>query len=386
MNLLRRYLGFCVVASILFASSCSNKDSVIVDIKVKSKEDSKVYFEKINFSDSKVIDSAEISKGNNSIRFKAKALAEPSFFAIRIPGKGDITILCEANEKVNLIVDAEKINEYTVLGSKGSQFTKDLSLKLLASKTKLYDFKEQYNSTQDEIKKKMIEQEYYAVIDSQRAYNSRFIWANTMSRASVMALYQKFDDEMYVFDKSNDIVLFKAVASSLKALYPKSDYTEGMLNDIKRMDGIVRNAKIQDIIKQSVATIPDISLSTPSGNIVKLSSLKGKVVLLNFWASFDQQSMMDIRELIETYNQFKGKGFEIYQVSLDTSRDDWVNAIESASLPGINVCGLNPNGSIDAKIYNVTQLPTNYLIDKHHTIVGKNLFGEELKKKLREIL
>jgi hypothetical protein len=63
-----------------------------------------------------------------------------------------------------------------------------------------------------------------------------------------------------------------------------------------------------------------------------------------------------------------------------------VNAIESASLPGINVSELNPKGSIDAKIYNVTQLPTNYLIDKNHTIVGKNLFGQELKKKLREIL
>lgn len=370
----------------LFTSSCSNKNSVIVEINVKSKKDSKVYFEKINFSDSKFIDSTDISKGDNNIRFKVKDLTEPSFFTIQIPDKGEITILCEANEKVNVIVDAEKINDYTVLGSKGSQFTKDLSLKLLASKTKLLDLKEQYNSTQDEIKKKMIEQEYYAVIDSQRAYNSKFIWANTMSRASVMALYQKFDDEMYVFDKSEDIILFKAVASSLKALYPNSEYTQGMLNDIKRMEGIVRNAKIQDMIKQSVASIPDISLSTPKGDVVKLSSLKGKVVLLNFWASYDQQSMLDIRELIETYNQFKGKGFEIYQVSLDTNRDDWLNAIESASLPGINVCGLNPKGSIEAGTYNVTQLPTNFLIDRNHTIVGKNLFGEELRKKLRDIL
>lgn len=386
MNLLRKTLGFCIVLSILFASSCSNKDAVVISIKVKSNNDSQVYLEKLNFSKSEIIDSTEISKGENSVKFKINNIIEPTFFVIRIKGQGDITLLCEPKEKANLIVDADKIYDYTVIGSKGSVLTKGLSSKLFESKNKLIDLKGKYNNTQDEIKRKLIEQEYYAVIDTQRAYNSKFIWKNTMSRASVMALYQKFDDEFYVFDKSDDIVLFKAVASSLRALYPNSDYTKGMLADIKRMEDIVTSAKLKNIISQSVSSIPDISLSTPKGEVVKLSSLKGKVVLLNFWASWDQTSMMDIRELIETYNQFKGKGFEIYQVSLDTNKEDWVNAIESASLPGINVSELNPKGSIDAKIYNVTQLPTNYLIDKNHSIVGKNLFGQELKKKLREIL
>ncbi len=386
MNLLRKYLGFCVVGSILFASSCSNKDTVVINIKIKTKKDSQVYIDKLNFSKSEIVDSTEISKGDNDIRFKISEVVEPTFFVVRIKGQGEITLLCEPKEKLNLIIDTEKVNDYTVIGSKGSQLSKDLSSKLLESKGKLIDLKEKYNSTQDEIKKKLIEQEYFAVIDTQRAYNSRFIWKNTMSRASVMALYQKFDNDFFVFDKSEDLILFKAVASSLRALYPNSDYTKGMLADIKRMEGIISSAKIKNIISQSVSSIPDISLSTPKGDVIKLSSLKGKVVLLNFWASFDQQSMMDIRELIETYKQFKGKGFEIYHVSLDTNRDEWVNAIESVSLPGINVCELNPNGSKDAKKYNVTQLPTNYLIDKNHTIVGKNLFGEELKKKLREIL
>ena len=387
MNLLKKYLGFCVVAmAMLFASSCNNKDAVVVDIKVKSKNDSKIYIDKLNFASSQVIDSSDISAGDNSVRFKMRTVTEPTFYVVRVTQKGAITLLCEPNEKVNLIINAENINDYTVIGSKGSVFTKELSAKLNDSKSKLIDLRAKYNSTQDEIKKKMIEQEYYAAIDSQRAYNSRFIWKNAMSRASVMALYQKFDDNLYVFDRGEDLVLFKVVGSSLRALYPNSEYTKGMLADIKRMEGIIRSAKIKNMISQSVETIPDISLSTPKGDIVKLSSLKGKVVLLNFWASFDQTSMMDIRELIETYNQFKGKGFELYQVSLDSNREDWVNAIESAGLPGINVCELSPNVTVSARVYNVNQLPTNYLIDRNHTIVGKNLFGEELKKKLREIL
>ncbi len=386
MSLLKKYLRFCGVGFFLFACSCSNNNSVVIEVNLKCDKDSRVYIDKLNFSGSETIDSTDISSGNNSFKFKMKQVVEPTFFVIRVPEKGAITLLCEPNEEVNLVVDTKDINDFVVTGSKGSLLTKNLSDKLSESKNKLIDLKNKYNNTTDEIKKKLIEQEYYAVIDSQRVYNSKFIWKNTMSRASVMALYQKFDYEFYVFDKDEDIVLFKAVASSLRAIYPNSEYTKGMLADIKRMEGIVRGAKLQEMVKQSVETIPDISLSTPQGDIVKLSSLKGKVVLLNFWASFDQQSMMDIRELIETYKQFKGKGFEIYQVSLDFNRDDWVNAIESVSLPGINVCELNPKGSIDAKIYNVTQLPTNFLIDRKHTIVGKNLFGEELRKKLREIL
>ncbi|RPH32347.1 MAG: AhpC/TSA family protein [Bacteroidales bacterium] len=387
MNFLKvRYLGFCAVVVLLSLSSCSNKDSVVVRVKITNNADSKIYIDKLNYANSQVIDSSEISKGENLIRFKVKSVFEPTFLVIRVPEHGAITLLCEPNEKMNLIVNTDKYYDYTVLDSKGSQKTKELAAKLSDSKKKLYDLKVKFNLAKEEGLKSLIEQEYNATIDSQRAYNSKFIWANTMSRASVMAVYQKFDDEFYVFDRSEDIVLFKAVASSLRAIYPNSDYTKGMLVDIKRMEEIVRSAKLKNMISTSVSSIPDITLSNPKGDVIKLSSFKGKVILLNFWASWDQSSMMDIRELIETYSQFKNKGFEIYQVSLDTNRDDWVNAIESAGLPGVNVCELNPNGSLDARIYNVSQLPSNYLIDKNFTIVGKNLFGEALKKKIREIL
>ncbi len=381
-----RYLGFCTVLVLFLFSSCSNKNSAIVRVKITSANDSKIYIEKLNFSNSELIDSSEVSKGENSIKFTVKSVIEPTFIVVRVPSKGAITLLCEPNERMTLIINSEKFYDYTVLGSKGSQKTKELAVKLSDSKNKLNDLRVKFNLAQDEVLKSMIEQEYNATIDSQRTYNTRFIWANTMSRASVMAVYQKFDDESYVFDQADDIILFKTVASSLRAIYPNSDYAKGMLADIKRMDALVHNAKLKNMISQSASTIPDIALRNPNGDMVKMSSLKGKVILLNFWASWDQSSMMDIRELIEIYKQFKNRGFEVYQVSLDTNRDDWVNAIESAGLPGINVCELNPNGSIDARVYNVTQLPSNYIIDKDFTIVGKNLFGDALKKKLLEIL
>lgn len=387
MNFLRlRYLVVYTFLSLLLLNSCSDKNSVVVNVNINCDKDSKIYIDRLNFSNYQVIDSSEISKGSNNIKFKVKEIAEPTFFVVRVPSKGAITILCEPNESMKLIINDDKFFDYTVVGSKGSKLTKELSSRLNDSRTKLSDLKVKYNLVQDKVLKSLVEQEYNATIDSQRAYNSKFIWANTMSRASVMAVYQKFEDDLYVFDKSEDIILFKAVASSLKALYPESDYAKGMVADIKKMESIVQTAKLNNMLSQVESTIPDIALKSQNGVEVKMSSLKGKVILLNFWASWDQSSMMDIRELSEIYKQFKSRGFEVYQVSLDTNREDWVNAIESASLPGINVCELNPNGSYDARIYNVTQLPSNYLIDKNFTIVGKNLFGEALKKKLRELL
>jgi len=387
MNFFRlKYLSVWAIATILLLNSCNDKNSVSVRLRITSSKDSKIYIDKLNFSNVETLDSSDIYKGEDNIHFKVKAVSEPVFLVLRVKGKGAITLLCEPGEKANLIINTDKFYDYTVLGSKGSQKTKALEAKLSDTKNKLYNLRLKYNLEQQLGTKSMIEQEYNAVIDSQRAYSSRFIWANVMSRASVMAIYQKYDDESYVFDKAEDLMLFKAVASSLIAFYPKSDYSKGMLADIKKMEGIVRNVKLSNMIGQSVNTLPEISLSNPSGNIVKLSSLKGKVILLDFWASWDQSSLMDNRELIETYRQFKSRGFEIYQVSLDTNREEWVTAIESAGLPWINVSELNPQGSLCARAYNINQLPANYLIDRSHAIIGKNLYGEALKKKLREIL
>jgi hypothetical protein len=96
--------------------------------------------------------------------------------------------------------------------------------------------------------------------------------------------------------------------------------------------------------------------------------------------------MMENRELIEIYRKYKSKGFEIYQVSLDVDREPWLAAIESIGMPWINVCELNPNGSSVIGLYNVTRIPANYLISRDHSIAGKNLFGAQLEKKLKEIL
>ena len=207
-----------------------------------------------------------------------------------------------------------------------------------------------------------------------------------MSRASVMALYQKISDDRFVFEKAEDIQLFKVVASSLIARYPDSEYSKGMLRDIKNQEKILTSARLQSLIQVAESSLPEIALPNTNGDTVKLSSLRGKVILLDFWASFSQENLLENRELLELYKRYKSKGFEIYQVSLDIEREPWLAAIESVGLPWVNVCELNPNGSRVVGLYNVTRLPANYLIGRNYDIVGKNLFGRDLENKLKEIL
>lgn len=374
------------IALILLLISCSNKNSVKITIETTSTAKNIVYLEKLSFAKSAVIDSAKISKGTDRVTFKVKEVFEPTFFIINFKGKGAITLLAEDQEEIKVKINTDKILEYQVEGSKGSLLTRDLTVTLARTTSKLDSLNRLFITLKDENARNSINRQYAATIDSQRAFSSRFIWANAMSRASVMALYQKFDNDNYVFDRSEDLILFKTVASSLKALYPNSDYTKGMIADIGRMQNLLSNINIQNFIKGVEPAIPDIKLPNPNGDTIKLSSLKGKVVLLDFWASWNQTSLLDNRELLNTYKLFKSKGFEVYQVSLDQNRDDWVNAIESAGLPWINVSSLTPNANIAAMTYNVTQLPANYLIGRDHTIIGKNLYGQELIQKLKELL
>ena len=139
------FIAFFV--AIILLSSCSTKNSVSIRIKITSSKDSKVYIERLNFASSVLVDSTTISKGNDNVSFRVKSVTEPTFLLVRVKDKGAITLLADPNEKINLIINADKIYDYTVLGSKGSLKTRELDAKLSESKSKLFDLKQKYDST-----------------------------------------------------------------------------------------------------------------------------------------------------------------------------------------------------------------------------------------------
>lgn len=130
----------------------------------------------------------------------------------------------------------------------------------------------------------------------------------------------------------------------------------------------------------------DFEMEDQHGNPQKLSDTKGKAILLEFWASWCGPCRRENPNLVKTYEVFHPTGFEIIAVSLDENKESWVKAIEEDSLHWDQVSDLKGQGNEASLIYGISGIPDNFLIDENGIIVGRNLRGEELVQKLKEIL
>tara|TARA_B100000579_G_C22747184_1_gene812133 strand:- start:588 stop:1274 length:687 start_codon:yes stop_codon:yes gene_type:complete len=135
------------------------------------------------------------------------------------------------------------------------------------------------------------------------------------------------------------------------------------------------------------AIAPEINLKSPDGKFIALSSLKGKVVLLDFWASWCRPCRAENPNLVRLYNKYKDKGFTVYSVSLDQNKDKWMAAITQDQLTWLNhVSELTGWRSSAGNKYGVSSIPKTFLIDAKGKIIAYDLRGNDLEKKLSEIL
>ena len=167
------------------------------------------------------------------------------------------------------------------------------------------------------------------------------------------------------------MVYYRTVAEALQESYPESPYLQSLQAEIARMD-----ARISLTSQITEARHPDIY-----GKKIRLSSLAGKVVLLDFWSAELGSSNALNADLKELYRKYADApvGFEVYQVAVDTSKPLWITAVQEQQLPWISVSDLRGHSSVALGLYNVQRLPANFLIDKEGTIVAKNIYGKSLE-------
>ncbi len=374
-----------LAAIFLFFFACKKENQFTISGKITHAEKNMVYLEQLLVNGSSIpVDSAKLnSKGEFHIKNQTSI---PTFYMLKLTENNFITLLIDSAENVNISADALNFSRnYLVEGSKGSAMVQQLQDKFHSTKQKLDSIKsvDLINKTKpnyDQLKEEL-EAEYARIMQEQVDYSTNFVLSNPFSMASVLALYQRFGPNDFVI---KDMQPLKVAASALHSIYPKSDFVQSLYaNTLQQMKN-ERAAQLQQIIQSQGTNSPEIVLPDADGNDVALSSLRGKIVLVHFWSAKDEGSRMVNGVLKEIYEKYKSKDFEIYQVSIDTERYDWIDAIDADKLTWINVGDME--GSVSAlNNYNIREIPYNYLLDKEGSIIGQNLKGPALNKKLAAI-
>jgi len=376
---------FIVLAGLIFFSSCKKSNQFKISGKISHAEGDTIYLEELLVSTTKPVEKKVIDE-KGEFEFQGTA-AIPTYYLLKLSDNKFITLLVDSID--NVFVEADVANfgrEYVVQGSLGSIQVKELTENLNRTEHKLDSLRQLNNlykaNPEYEALKEKWNQEYTALIEEQSKFSTNFVLNNPFSMASVFALYQKYKDQSYVI---RDLQTMRTAASALNAIYPSSNLVKALYENTLQYLRDQKAAQMKQFIEQEAVNSPDIDLPNPSGKEIALSSLRGKVVLLHFWAAEDQGSRLLNSLLADAYKKYKSKGLEIYQVNVGTNRSEWIDAIDKDNLSWINVGDLE--GSNTARLsYNIQSVPYNYLLDKEGKILAKNLTGTDLDKALAQIL
>lgn len=383
---MKRYLALLI--PVIIAAGCKNNHAFTVDGSLKDNNHDYIYISKVDINTPVLIDSSKISnKGFFKFRIKA---TETDFYQVGYSETDFVNLLAEPGEKIKLIFHGKNLyNNYTVTGSEGSELVQMLDLKLLQTRSRVDSLNTIYETASKEpdfqTRGPLLEQEYLSLLKQQRKFNIEFIIKNINSLASIKALYQKINDQVYVLYEARDLQYLKIVSDSLKVHYPDSKHTKALVSDFEKE----MNQFYARRLEQMTSTIPvtklDPDLPDINGKKIALSSLKGKYVLLAFWSAEVKDCITENLQLKEYYKMFYRKGFEIYQINLDKDESTWKTAVKFDELPWISTREENPEDQKNARLYNVKTLPANYLIDPKGEIIASNLHGKALQIKLYQL-
>ena len=294
---------------------------------------------------------------------------EIGFFRIRKDDRSFITLIIQPGEKVVLNTKMELgMNPYTLEGSPESENLKSVNKMLNTFYTKRDSLSQIFQANQDNRDLLMQLQNEYSVLEENKTrYMRDFVRMQPGSFACLAAAEQ--------LDPDQDLDLFNLIDEELGKNYPNSSY-------YTEFHKVVENMSKLSIGSQA----PDIILPNPEGEMVALSSLRGKVVLVDFWASWCKPCRMENPNVVRAYEKFNDRGFEIFGVSLDQERGAWLQAIESDGLRWTQVSDLKFWNSAVVKLYDIKGIPFALLLDQEGKIIAKNLRGPALHDKLDEIL
>jgi peroxiredoxin len=373
-----------LLLALFMAIACTNPSSKIKG-RILDSKGKLLYFEHVDASLTRSLDSVKL---RNSGRFSFSTRVKmPDFYQLRLGKNQIINLLVKPAESIKIKASGNDIeNSLELTGSFESENLNKLIRYLNETRTKLDSVNRLFEQATEDSLRMRLSREYISILESHRKYSMAYILTHTNSLTCIYALYQELSPGQYVFYKNSDLQFFKIVSDTLGKYYPRSKHATAFRNNAKRLLNDYQTQLLLRKVDTIKTTLPAIELEDMNGNVRKLTSLKGKYVLLCFWASWNEDCIGQNLLLKEVYKKYRRKNFEILQVSFDNSQEAWKRAIRYDELPWISVIDPSFPNSVVAANYNIQGLPANYLIDKDNvTILAKDLSPDQLQIRLSEL-
>jgi len=377
-------LVFALMATLFTA--CDNKKFEVSGT-ISDAKDSILYFENMGLNGPEVLDSVTLdAKGD--FHFTGKATDAPEFYRLRIHG-GLINFAVDSTETVNVKASYPTMSgKYEITGSESNKQIQELAIKQINLQNRIEMLMNDPSTGVEQVRNGVS-----ALLEAYKNdVRKNYIFKDPRAASSYFALFQTFrlgNAESLIFDprhSNDDVKAFAAVATSWDTFYPNAERGTNLhniaLEGMKDMRIIKNNQAREEIdasLVQYAGTLP-LNLLDNKGVEQSLTSLVGKVVLLDFHVFAMDKSAQRIMSLRALYDKYHAAGFEIYQVSEDENEHFWKT--QTAAIPWISV---HDDGTA-AATYNVQAVPTYFLIDKTGTLHKRDSQIKDLEAEIKSLL
>ena len=359
-----------LVAALMPAMTAFSQDEgFVINGAVEGMESGEIFFQRSVKYKLKMMDTVEVTDGKFSLEGYVEQ-PELFYFTFTKKGKVNYPIFLE-NSEIDIVIDKNAKTVSSVTGSEHHDIYAEFNSIMNAYNTTLTDIRNNYNkalASQDQAAAKDYSDQFNNVNLNTSEYLMNFILGKPMSAVNGYAAVQYGRDE-------KALPFLIQAKDSFDIYIPESKYT-GLIGSF-----IKSNKKL------AIGEVaPDIAAASPEGDTIHISDFQGKLLLVDFWASWCGPCRKENPNVVALYEEYKDKGFEILGVSLDSKRANWLKAIDDDGLTWSHISDLKGWKCEPCKPYRVNSIPFTVLLDEEGKIIAKNLRGQALHDKVASIL